>query len=434
MGQAIGTELRALGINCNLAPVVDTNTIPENPMETSRRFGSTTDLVLNHTSAFLEGLHGSGIISVATETFCKTLQEAYSQMKTDGAIDADLSDPQEAAILSRLTAEGAIDALQLSSVTQQFNNHIAHDEAVESIIESAVRQEIGFQGPIISNTIPEEPLKLAPPCIVHEPLRALLTGCDLVYLPIDPAVQLACIRAIYCAVESNAVSPESLNRSFDRVMALKTRYLSWPGSSHESLRRSLPSLLERHVLLAKGAYRRSIQRLQDSPSPLLRLIRTSQILLLTPSLPPFAPTFIYQPNSTATIDTFTPLGMELARQKPRIRHSPYDLSSGLEPRHREFFSRIAAVVLVVVSSGKESRRAYMNFWRNVERRLAESEETRQPSQRVFRTIVGLGVENDLIGETSEELMGNGWWGVEACGWEETTQKYVAEALVGFLDR
>ena len=247
VGQAIGFELRALGINCNLAPAIDTNNVHENPLESSRRFGNTADLVIDHSGAFLEGLHASGVVSVATESFCRTIEEAYSQMATHGAIDAVMSDPQEAAVLQRLGSEVAIDALQLSSVTRAFSNHIAHDEAIEAIIENTIRQEIGFQGPIISNITSHEPLNSSPPCEVHEPLRVLLTGCDIVYLPVDSAIRLASIRAIYSAVESCAVSPESLDRSYNRVMGLKTRYLSWPGRFNENLESSLPSLQARNV-------------------------------------------------------------------------------------------------------------------------------------------------------------------------------------------
>ena len=430
VGQAIGTELLSLGINCNLAPVIETNIRPDDPLESSRRFAGAVNPLIEHASAFLAGLHHSGMMSVATEIFYKTLQEAYHQMRTDGSIDVDLSDAQEVAILQHFGAAGGIDALQLSSITQTFNNHLAHDEAIEAVIENVVRQETEFQGPIISNNVPHDILSAVSPCFIHEPLRLLLTGCDLVYLPMDPAVRLASIKAIYCAVESAAISLGSLDRSCNRIMTLKTRYLSWPGTSLEHLHHDLPSLIERHAVIAAEAYRKSIQPLQDVHSPLHSLDRTSRILLLTPSTPSFTPVLAYRTTSTTTIDTFTPLGLELACRRPRIRHSPYDISTGLESRHREFFPRIAAIVLVLVSSNTDSRRAYITFWRNVERRLLECEGAEPRSPKIIRVVIGFGVEYDLMGETSNDLLRNGWWGVEACGWEAVMQKYVAEILIG----
>ena len=432
VAQAIGIELLGLGINCNLAPVIDINIRPEDPLESSRRFAGEEKPFIEHTAAFLAGLHDSGMMSIATEMFYKTLQEAYYQMRIDGTIE-DPSVMQEVAMLRYLSAEVGIDALQLSSVTWKFNHPIAHDEAIEEVVDSVVRQGTEFQGPIISNNVPHEQLGLAPPCLIHEPLRLLLTGCDLVYLPIDPAVRLASIKAIYCAVESTAISLESLDQNFQRVMTLKARYLSWPETSLEHLQSSLPSLIERHAPIAAEAYRKSIQPAQDTQSPLFSLARTSRILLLTPSMPSFTPILVYQSSSTATIETFTPLGLELTRKTPHIRHSSYDISSSLESHHREFFPRVAAIVLVLVSSGFDSRRAYMAFWRNVERRLLECEQAKPGNPKIQRVVIGFGVENDLVGAISEDLLRKGWWGVEACGWEETMQKYVAETVIGFAD-
>ena len=430
VGQAIGTELSSLGINCNLAPVIETNIRRDDPLESSRRYASEVNPLIQHASAFLAGLHDSGMISVATESFHKTLQEAYRQMRNDGTIDVDQPDTQEVAILQHLGAEGGIDALQLSSITQTFDHYFARDEAIEAIIESVVRQKSDFQGPIISNNVPHNSLSPASSCLTHEPLRLLLTGCDLVYLPMDPAVRLASIDAIYCAVDANAISLESLDQSCSRVMTLKNRYLSWPGMSLEHLQSNLPSLLERHAIIAAEAYRKSIQLSQDAQSPLLSLARTSPILLLAPSMPSFIPVLDDQSTSHNTPKTFAPLENHLRPYPLLTRLSRYDISLGLESHHRELFPQFEAIVLVLVSSDTDSRRAYITFWRNVERRLLECEGAKPRSPKILRVVVGFGVENDLVGETSEYLLRNGWWGLEACGWEEVMQKYVAEILVG----
>ncbi len=61
VGAAVGTELLALGINVNLAPVVDVATRPYNPSMGIRSFGEDPALVARHSASFIEGLQGAGV-------------------------------------------------------------------------------------------------------------------------------------------------------------------------------------------------------------------------------------------------------------------------------------------------------------------------------------------------------------------------------------
>ncbi|MBQ6907687.1 MAG: beta-hexosaminidase, partial [Clostridia bacterium] len=59
----IGSELKALGINVDFAPVVDVNNNPSNPIIGVRSFSSDTKTVSNMAEAFIEGLQNQGIAS-----------------------------------------------------------------------------------------------------------------------------------------------------------------------------------------------------------------------------------------------------------------------------------------------------------------------------------------------------------------------------------
>jgi beta-N-acetylhexosaminidase len=57
----IGAALRATGVDLDLAPVADVNSNPLNPVIGVRSFGTDTALVARHTTAFVEGLQGTGV-------------------------------------------------------------------------------------------------------------------------------------------------------------------------------------------------------------------------------------------------------------------------------------------------------------------------------------------------------------------------------------
>src|SRR6266849_992182 len=60
---ATGRELKALGINMNLAPVVDVNNNPANPVIGVRSFGEDPRLVARLGSAMVKGYQNAGVIA-----------------------------------------------------------------------------------------------------------------------------------------------------------------------------------------------------------------------------------------------------------------------------------------------------------------------------------------------------------------------------------
>ena len=63
-GKITGVELAAMGVNVNLAPVVDLNSNSANDIIADRSFGSRSDLVGIFAAEFLRGLHDGGVIAV----------------------------------------------------------------------------------------------------------------------------------------------------------------------------------------------------------------------------------------------------------------------------------------------------------------------------------------------------------------------------------
>src|SRR5262249_9594927 len=63
VARATGQELRALGINMNLAPVVDINSNPANPVIGVRSFGEDPQSVSLLAGVTVQGYHDAGIIT-----------------------------------------------------------------------------------------------------------------------------------------------------------------------------------------------------------------------------------------------------------------------------------------------------------------------------------------------------------------------------------
>ena len=64
-GQVLGRELLAMGINLNLAPAIDVNVNPANPVIGVRSFGDDPSLVSELGAAFIKGIQGVGVLASA---------------------------------------------------------------------------------------------------------------------------------------------------------------------------------------------------------------------------------------------------------------------------------------------------------------------------------------------------------------------------------
>ena len=65
IGEAVGQELRALGINTDFAPVADVNNNPRNPVIGTRSFGESPERVGALVVAFARGLRSAGVAATA---------------------------------------------------------------------------------------------------------------------------------------------------------------------------------------------------------------------------------------------------------------------------------------------------------------------------------------------------------------------------------
>jgi len=65
MGKQIGSQLKRVGVNMNLAPVIDINTNPENPVIGYRSFGENKEKVARKGLAYVLGIQSQGVIATA---------------------------------------------------------------------------------------------------------------------------------------------------------------------------------------------------------------------------------------------------------------------------------------------------------------------------------------------------------------------------------
>lgn len=410
VGEAIGRELSSIGINWYLVPTVNCATILTEPLEASERFSDDIQAVSRYAAAFLEGLSTSGVACCPLVDLTATLQEVY---RLNGGSELDIEETlrrEDVQPLRHAVGTGALSSLLLTAPFDQVGDVSRASVSYQKIIQQLVREHLRYEGLLISDC--SQNSTEADYCIKHGPLRALLSGSDMVILPSDYDDQVASIQAIHAAVRSSHLATSTAIEAVERIRSFKAEHITEPDTLRPSIDRT------QHAALAQESYRRSTTALSATTSPLVDLPTTSILLLLTPSVPPLS-TSALTPGS----DPFEPLGRALADFHPRTRHVPYTLSAGFTSTHSAFLERASAIILVLCNPSSAFEESQEELISAVQSQLRKREST-SGAQKVGKVVLAAGDPRDL----NQPL--EGWW--EVCSYEYTpgALKAAAEVITG----
>ncbi|MFC4561204.1 glycoside hydrolase family 3 N-terminal domain-containing protein [Nocardiopsis mangrovi] len=148
---AMGRDLRAAGIDAALAPVVDVNVNPANPVIGPRAFGAEPAAVAAHGAAFTAGLHEAGLLSAAKHF------PGHGDTRTDSHVDLPVIDIDMATLRARELVP--FRAAVRTGVDMVMVGHIripALDDAPASVSPRAyalLRDEVEFRGVAITDAL-----------------------------------------------------------------------------------------------------------------------------------------------------------------------------------------------------------------------------------------------------------------------------------------
>jgi beta-N-acetylhexosaminidase len=216
----IGAELADLGIGLDLAPSVDVNSSPDNPVIGVRSFGADAATVSRHGSAWVDGLQSRGIAA------CAKHFPGHGDTATDSHHDLPRIDVTLEVLRERELApfRAAVDA----GVATIMTSHIVVDAldpqrpaTFSPAVIAVLRDELGFTGVIVSDALDMAGAS-AQTGIPEAAVRALLAGVDLLCLGSATSEEryAAVLGAVVDAVESGRLPRERVAEAAGRVREL----------------------------------------------------------------------------------------------------------------------------------------------------------------------------------------------------------------------
>ncbi|MDI9506853.1 MAG: beta-N-acetylhexosaminidase [Bacillota bacterium] len=223
VGKIVGEELRALGINMNLAPVLDVNNNPDNPVIGVRSFSDDPETVARFGLEYIRGLQGAGIIATGKHFpgHGDTALDSHYALPVIGH-DKDRLDRVELYPFRR-AIENNIDAIMSAHVIfPAYENGELPATLSEKVLTGLLRGELGFGGLIVSDCMEMKAIDdhfTAP----RGALAGLLAGLDMVFISHAPEKQRAALELLTATVESGEFPLSLLDEKAERILRYKEK-------------------------------------------------------------------------------------------------------------------------------------------------------------------------------------------------------------------
>lgn len=356
MGAITAQEALAIGINWVLAPVVDVNNNPDNPVINVRAFGETPQEVSQLACAFIRGAKTHPVLTTAKHF------PGHGDTAVDSHLDlpviphstnrlAEVELPPFAAALASGVDTVMSAHLLIPSWDAELPATLSH-----KILTGQLRQKLGFSGLITTDALVMGAIANRYGASVAA-VMATEAGADVLLMPVDPQ---EAINSVCQAVESGRISRSRILSSVERIWQAKSKVSLEPVSptgfvEHTARSDALNTVAEilQHSQIIHGSpvtLEKLINaiKLNNKPTANLRNLIVVDDLLICDFLNKLAPAITLPSQmgyQTQIIDCHTQAISNLEANHPTllqmfIRGNPFRSSAGLTKAAEDLFKKL----------------------------------------------------------------------------------------------
>ncbi len=297
VASASADELKAMGINLSLGPVLDINDEPANPVIGVRAFGGFSELVKAMGVPYIDGLQSNGVLAAAkhfpghgstmvdSHNSLPVLGKNYSQMQQNELM------PFKAAI------DHGVSIVMVSHIAAPQVDPSGLPASLSPVfLQDILRRDLGFTGVIMTDALSMGAITNAY-SVGQAAVMAVRAGDDVLSYT-SPGAVIEAYQALLNAARSDAALQKRIDESARRVIELKAR----AGLFDETLPEKADIRETEHQVLAGQVSQQAITLSGQAQPP---LVKSNRILLVTPDV---------LPSGSVPGDNFTLFG-ELLRSK-----------------------------------------------------------------------------------------------------------------------
>ena len=310
MGAEIAEQCRRMGIQINLAPVVDVNNNPENPVIGMRSFGENPEQVALKAYQYVKGMQDGGIIA------CAKHFPGHGNTATDSHLDLPVIKASKKELKNvelvpfRYLTEHGVDAVMTAhlSVPALDGKKKRASSLSEKIVDGYLKKKMGFQGLIITDGLDMKGVtknnkkgKVA--------LKAFVAGNDILLIPDDVPASVQTIRE---AIAKGKVDEKRLEESCKKILRYKYMSGAWKKEvvdtaglladlNKPSYMHTVKELFDEAVTVVKNDENILPLAYPDTLKPAVVIIGTDKKTEFETPLKEFMPVDVYRlPHNAAT--------------------------------------------------------------------------------------------------------------------------------------
>jgi len=223
IGNLLGLELNAFGLNINFAPVLDVNSNTNNPVIGDRSFGNNAGIVSKLGIQTMQGIQSQNIISVVKHFpgHGDTGVDSHLELPVIQKSIEDLN-ALELIPFKNAIADSAdvvmIAHILLPKIDPNFPSSLSHE-----IITGILREQLQFDGVVMTDDMTMNAI-IGNYEIGQATVEAVKAGNDMVLIAHEYTNVKRAIESILQAVNSGEITEERINTSVDRILSLKEKY------------------------------------------------------------------------------------------------------------------------------------------------------------------------------------------------------------------
>ncbi|HEX2154500.1 MAG TPA: glycoside hydrolase family 3 N-terminal domain-containing protein [Acidimicrobiia bacterium] len=340
VAQAVGSEIRALGVTMNYAPVCDVATNPDNPSLGIRAFSDDPVVVAEMAAATVEGMRAAGVASTAKHFPGKgeAVVDPHHELPLLDLERRRLNEVELAPF--RSAVEAGVSAVMVGhyDVPALTGRPRLPTSLSSATVGGLIRRELGFEGVVVTDALDMGALPQGISQVV-DAITAILAGVDLLLTTPDPEAHERLRSALDLAMGRGLLTDPAASRA--RVAGLRRWLAGFPapdkdvvGSGH-------------HRRLAAEVARRSVTLVRDEPG-LVPIPSSGRLLAVMP-----------RPADLTPADTSSRLPPGLAPALRRVHPDVTEIVTQPTPTNGDVAGAVAAaadadvIVVGTISAGRE---------------------------------------------------------------------------------
>jgi beta-N-acetylhexosaminidase len=251
VGQAMANELKAVGLNMNLAPVADLYTNLRNPVIGRRSFGSDPERTGQMLAALIRGMQAGGVMATAKHFpgHGDTDRDSHTSLPIVQYPREELERVEFAPF--RWTIAAGVESMMVAHIWYPALDSVQTPASLShNVVTRLLREDMAFRGLIMTDALEMDAIDTVY-TYGEASIMAIHAGVDLVALGahLTPNQQANAMQSVVDAVRNGQIDESRIDASVRRILDAKARYgvLDWtplepagaPGRMNSAAHRTL---------------------------------------------------------------------------------------------------------------------------------------------------------------------------------------------------